>query len=272
MATPIIHSDGDLEVVVLHETHSTLAKIIGPDLYKVGGIAPEQSILFHNRPAFNLFLIYLIELIAEGQQSAFIDDRYQNLSLISGLRKICDNHTEECNRHGLIDTLTKLEEWVEKEVKFKFSCPDVNQEIEFTLKNHALISFGANTTKHNLLRLSKLISKLERFCGDSGYEFSPQELSAVLSAMIEEVNSRLQYHSSHLVEMLGKIFLSLNSLIIERFDANPTNKVNEMTMPEGITSDIFKDMYGTVMVFKRYEEKRIKKYTPISTRFLKIRY
>ncbi len=84
MATPVIRSDGDLEVVVLHETHSALANIIGPDLYKVGGSAPEQSILFHNGPSFNLFLIYLIELIAEGQQSAYIDEKFQNLSLISG--------------------------------------------------------------------------------------------------------------------------------------------------------------------------------------------
>lgn len=262
MATPVIHSEGDLEVVVLHETHSTLSKIVGPDLYKIGGIAPEQSIQFHNRPSFNLFLIYLIELIAEGQQSAFIDEKFKNLSLISGIRKICDIHREECERHALSNALSKLEEWVEKEVVIKFWCPEVDKEIEFSIENKSLISFGANTTKHNLLRLSKLISKLERLCGNAGYEFSPQELSAVLSAMSEEVNSRLQYHASHLVEMLGDIFFSLNSLIKERFELNPTNRVNEMTMPKGITSEIFKDMYGTVMVFKRYDDKRIKEYTP----------
>ena len=54
-----IQSDGDLEVVLLHESHSVLAEIIGPELYSVGGAAPEQSVVFHTRSSFNLFLILL---------------------------------------------------------------------------------------------------------------------------------------------------------------------------------------------------------------------
>ena len=272
MATPVIRSDGDLEVVVLHEAHCVLATIVGPDLYNVGGEAPAQSIMFHDRSSFNLFLIYLIEFTAEGQKSAFIDERFQNLSLLSGLHKVCDFHTDECEKHSLIEGILRLEEWLAKEINFNFWCPEVDKEVEFKLKNKALISFGANTAKHNLLRLSKLISKLETLCRNGCYEFSPQELSAVLSSMIEEVNSRLQYHSSYLIEMLGNIFLSLNFLIKERFDTNPTNVVNEMTMPEGLTSDMFKDMYGNIMLFKRYEDQRIKKYTPITARSLKQKF
>lgn len=270
--TPVIRSQGDLEVVLLHETHSALAEVIGPDLYSVGGTAPEQSILFHNRPCFNLFLVHLVEFVAEGQQSAFIDEKFKNLSLLSGLRWFCDKHPTETDEYSLNTALSNLETWIEKEVPIKFWCPDVELEIEFPLKNRDLISFGANTTKHNLLRLSKLIGKLERLCEKSGYDFSPQQLSAVLSAMIEEVNSRLQYHSSYLIELLGNVFFSLNALIKGRFDKNPTNRVNEMTMPEGITSDIFKDMYGSVLVFKRYDDSRITSHTPATTRYLKLRY
>jgi hypothetical protein len=90
--------------------------------------------------------------------------------------------------------------------------------------------------------------------------------------MIEEVRSRLLYHSSYLLELLGNVFLALNEIVRNRFAANPTNRVSEMTMPPGITSDIFRDLYGSVLVFKRYEEHRIRAYTPITTRYLKLRY
>lgn len=66
-----IQSEGDLEVVLLHETHSLLAEIIGPELYSVG-VPPEESVQFHTRPSFTLFLILVIEFFAEGSQSAMI--------------------------------------------------------------------------------------------------------------------------------------------------------------------------------------------------------
>jgi hypothetical protein len=269
---PVIRSEGDLEVVLLHEAHGLLADIIGPDLYTVGGTPPEQSVLFHTHSSFNLFLILLLEFIAEGQQSTLIDEKYQNLSLLKGLVWFCAKHENEANENDLVGAILGFESWVKKEVPIKFWCPEVDTEIEFVLSNEQLISFGANTTKHHLFRLSALLGKLESKCNNAGYSFLPQQLSAVLSSMIEEVNSRLQYHSSNIIEMLGTIFLRLNALIIGRFEENPTNRVSEMVFPEGLTSDIFKDMYGSVLVFKRYENTRISNYTPTTTRFLKMRY
>jgi len=82
----------------------------------------------------------------------------------------------------------------------------------------------------------------------------------------------LQYHSSNILELLGNIFESLNALVIKRFEANPTNKVSEIDFPDGVTSDVFRDMYGSVLILKRYEKSRISDFTPITTRFLKMRY
>jgi len=269
---PIIRSEGDLEIVLLHETHGLLADIINPDLYFVGGTSPDQSVLFHTHSSFDLFLILLIEFIAEGQKSAYIDKKYRNLSLLTGLLWLCDKHKNEGEESGLNIAILKFNSWIKREAAIKFWCPEVDTEIEFMLSNEQLISFGANTTKHHFLRLSTLFGKLESKCNKAGYVFSPQQLSAVLPSMIDEVNNRLQYHSSYIIELLGNVFISLNALIIRRFENNPTNRVLEMEFPEGVTSDTFKDMYGSVLVFKRYERSRISNYTPITTHYLKLRY
>jgi hypothetical protein len=272
MSVASIRSEGDLEVVLLHETHSALAEIIGPELYSVGGTPPEQSVLFHTSSCFNLFLILAVEFFAEGPRSVFINERYQNWSLLNGLSWFCTVHQDEATATGLDVAVSNLEDWIAREVPFRFWCPEVDTHVEFMLRNNQLISFGANTAKHHLLRLADLLGKLETLCANAGYTFSPQELSAVLASMIEEVRSRLLYHSSYLLELLGNVFLALNEIVRNRFAANPTNRVSEMTMPPGITSDIFRDLYGSVLVFKRYEEHRIRAYTPITTRYLKLRY
>jgi hypothetical protein len=272
MSVASIRSEGDLEVALLHEAHSVLADIIGPELFSVGGTQPEQSVVFHTSSCFNLFLILISEFFAEGPRSAFIDENYQNWSLLKGLGWFCTIHPDEATATDLDLAVSNLEGWATKEVPFRFWCPDVNIHVEFMLRNDQLISFGANTAKHHLLRLAGLLGKLETLCAQAGYNFSSQELYAVLTSMIEEVRSRLLYHSSYLLELLGNVFLALNAIVKNRFAANPTNRVSEMTMPLGITSDVFRDLFGSVLVFKRYEEHRIRAYTPITTRYLKLRY
>jgi hypothetical protein len=149
-----IQSEGDLEVVLLHETHSVLAELIGPELYSVGGTAPEQSVLFHTRSTFNLFLILAVEIFAEDPRSAYINQKYPNWSLLKWLRWFCGRYDCEAELSGLRSALSALETWADKEVSFSFWCPDVDKDICFLLKNEQLISFGANTAKHHLFRLA----------------------------------------------------------------------------------------------------------------------
>ena len=46
-----------------------------------------------------------------------------------------------------------------------------------------------------------------------------------------------------------------------------------MVMPEGVTSDVFRNLYGDVLVFKRYDEQdRIRAFVPVTNPVLKLRY
>lgn len=267
-----IQSEGDLEVVFLHQTHDFLSQVIGPDLYSIHGTVPDQQVIFCNEPCFNLFLIYLVEFFAEGTRSALINEKFQNWSLLDSLSWFCKTHPEESMNAGLQDSISELERWAARGVEFEFWAPDVNTQIQFNLSNEQLISFGANTVKHHIFRLSGLFHKLEALCRNAGYEFAAQEYPAILNTMNNEVRSRLTYHSTYLIEMLGKIFHGLNAVIRQRFNENPTNRVAEMRFPEGLTSDVFKDLYGDVIVFKRYDDARILNHTPTTSPILKLRY
>lgn len=267
-----VQSEGDLEVLLLHESHTVLADIIGPDLYTISGQHPEQVVLFDDRKAFDYFLIRVFEFFAEGTRSSYIDEKRQNWSLLKGLQWLNERYPDEATISGLDRTVISVDEWGREEVQFQFWCPEVSSDVSFPLTNIRLLSFAANTAKHHLFRLSDLLSRLEKICSAAGYKFEPQQYPAVLDSMAAEMTNRLNHSATYLLEMLGGVFLALNRLIVRRYEQNPTNRVNDMTMPVGVTSPVFKDFYGSVLIFHRYEESRITKFTPVTSQWLKKRY
>jgi hypothetical protein len=267
MSIPSIQSEGDLEVVVLHEAHGLLASIINPQLYEIEKDNFDQTARFHRRPCLDLFVILVIELFAEGGRSAYIDSKYQNWSLLKGLAWLSEKYPEESRAAGLDAAVKRLTGWLAREDPFEFWCPDVWLQITFPLSYERLISFGANSTKHHLLRLNELLAKLDKICTCAGHSFTPQQLVSVLGDMTTEADSRLIYVSTCILELYGNLLLAINRLICARFRQHPTNQVNDMDHPKGLTSDIFRNLYGSVLVFKRYEEDRITDYTPVTTRW-----
>ena len=272
MAETVIQSDGDLEVILLHESHEALASIIGKDLYTVSGDPPNQEIRFPDERCFDLFLVLLVDLFAEGRDVVTIDGRRKNLGLLDGLGWLEQKLKAESEVCGLKPALSELKDWLDTETQFEVWCPDIERHVNFLITRRELIWFGANHVKHSLLRLSGVLSKLDRKLEETGIEVPRQHTVHVLDVTINQIRSRLNYHSTLIVELLGNVFLSINRIILGRFTANPTNRVSDMIMPEGVTSDVFRNLYGDILVFKRYNEQdRIRAFVPITNPVLKLR-
>jgi hypothetical protein len=269
---PSIQSEGDLEVVVLFESHELLSSIIGPDLYGFAGSPERGSAQPHDTPSFELFLIRVVELFADGPRSATINGQQQNWSLLRGLSWLTKRYPEEAIASGLGLSTRTLVEWLEQEAPVSFWCADVDTQVILPMSRQQLISITANGTKHHILRLSDVLGKLDRQCCKAGYSFSAQQLLPVFRSLLEEGRSRLRYHFSYLVEMLAHMFLALNEIVVARFEWNPTNDVRNIQQPPGVTSDVFRDLYGHVLVFKRYSKSRITDFTPDTWPYLRLRY
>ena len=273
MTEAVIQSDGDLEIVLLHESHEALASIIGKDLYVVSGDPPNQEIRFPDERRFDLFLVLLVELFAEGRDVVTINNRRKDLGLLDGLVWLEQKLQAETKGCGLKAALTELREWLDTETRFEVWCPDIEMQVNFSITRREMIWFGANHVKHSLPRLSGVLSKLARKLEAADIEVPRQNTVHVLNVTIEQIRGQLIYHSTFIVELLGKLFISINRLILGRFAANPTNRVEDMAMPEGVTSDVFRNLYGEVLVFKRYDEQdRIRAFVPVTNPLLKLRY
>lgn len=117
-----------------------------------------------------------------------------------------------------------------------------------------------------------MLNKLTRILERNGFSIKEQEVVSVVEPFSAELESRLIYHSSYLTEMLYDYFMAINTLIITRGDIMNTNHVSKMLHPEGVSSDVYKNMYGSVIVFNRYDKSLFSQFRPITTKYLKMRY
>ena len=259
-------------MLVFLETHSLLADLIGPDFYSVGGKPPDQSISFANAVCFDHFLVRAHELIADGSHVVQIDGKPLSLSLLSGLERICHRHPAETEAAGLDTALAKLTAWLNTEEPVQRWVAGIGKHVEFILPRKQMIAVAANATKHHLLRLSQQLEKVGKWCAKSGYDLPAAELIEVHKSLAEELRHALQYYSTVLVELIGGVFLALNRIVTARFAANPTNDVSKMTMPVGVTDDVFRNLYGDLLVFHTYEPERISRYIPEAAWFCRNSY
>jgi hypothetical protein len=264
----LIQSEGDLEVVCLYEAHSLLADVISDSYYR----AFNEEISFHTQAAMTNFYVHVDELFSEHQRNAFINGRWHNISLLTALERLCQRHPDEGKRTGLLVSVGELRTWLDTVRPVEFWCPGLNETLVFSISRKKLINFAANMGKHSLLRLSKVMSQLIALCQSSGVNVTGMDVVAVREPFLEEVHSRLMYLGSWLVELLGQLFLAINTTVIGRFSANPTNRVSRMHIPHGTTSEALAELYGSTLVFKRYTAERITNFVPKVPETLKRRY
>jgi hypothetical protein len=264
-------SEADLEAAFLHENLEAFYSIVGDDLYLVAGKPPHQSITFPSKSAFDLSVIRVSEAITEGSGAILIGGKIIAHSLLSVAEWFCGCHLDEAEESGLADALGRLQSWLDRVVDFSFWTG--SEQLTFALSRRETIRFGGNIKKHNLLRLHAVVEKLQRLCHAAGLsKLSRGETLSIIKPFMAEVDSRLEYHSSYLVEMLHDYFMAVWRVARKRYRATPTNKTWEMAYPPGLTSEAARDLYFDAVRQGSWGMERIMARRPSTTEFLKMRY
>ena len=139
MVEAVIQSSGDLEIVLLHESHEALASVVGKNLYTISGDAPKQEIRFQNEHCFDLFLVRIVELIVEGRAVVTIDGRNRNLGLLDDLSWLDQKVRAETENCGLRHALPELKNWLDTERDLEIWCPDIEMHVNFPITRRELI-------------------------------------------------------------------------------------------------------------------------------------
>lgn len=286
MKESINYTEGDLEVAILSESLEAFYGIINHDLYKVYGNPPNQNIMFHNSSCFDLFLIRLQEVFAESSWPVtVINGKRKNLSLLSATIWFTERYPEESEVARLTLGANTLHNWLNEVRPFEFW--DGKQNITFQLTRKDVISIGANLSKHNLLRLSSVLEKIYDRCkNDAGMvDLKKSDVIHIIDPFLQELQSRLLYHSTYLVEILFDYFAAINRVVIKRkieYTVVKTEKCKlnvgdiitmaDLKYPEGLTSWDFEDLYSSTLIFRSFDEERFRCLRPVTSKSLKLRY
>jgi hypothetical protein len=265
-----ITSVGDLEVAFLYECHDLLATLVGPDYYGTLG-SPPSEVRFHSEVTFGGFFAHVDELFATGDRIK-VPGLTGRLSLFDVGEWFVSKYPEEARANSLDTSQARLREWARASPTFKFWSGELGRHIEFPLSRQGMIYYLANLHKHRLLRLGSLLTRLGDLCHAHGIALRADEIVAIRESFSEELHSRLEYLASWLTELLGAYFLAVNSIIVHRYRQAGTNEARKMRMPDGVTSDLMRDLYSSTLVFRSYPAERITRFTPVVPTILKERY
>jgi len=264
-----ITTEADLEIVFLHETHSLLADIISDEYYKTLGTPPVE-VSFHSRGTLLGFLSHVEELVAEAKDTVTIEGKPLSMSLLGAAERFCERHQEEAQQSGLAESVSALRSWLNTTVDFRFRGADSILSLPLTRRKQ--IWYAANLGKHHLLRIGALSADLRARLAKKKVPLEGADFAMLREPFVEELESRFLYLATLLVELLGRLFLALNKVVVSRRTAAGTNDAGRIPMPEGVTSDSMRDLYGSTLVFKGYTDERIQAHTPNAPDLLKRRY
>jgi hypothetical protein len=256
-----ISSPGDLEVAILYEAHDLMASTTTPFLYTVSGQPGNQQAIFKSAEAFQLFAIRVSEQWSEARSNVVVDGAPSNLSILDGLHWVIPRLREK-SAAELAARLTDLSSWLDTVDLCRFWCGELQDHFEFRVARRHLWNVWANTLKHTFLRLQKVTGQINVWCKAAGKPVKDSDILYVLDAFEQWLSGYCEYHATMVAELVARVFLALNEVVIERSDANGgSNDARVISHPAG-ASTFFQDLHTSLLVFHRYPEGRISSYIP----------
>jgi len=267
-----IKTAGDLEAVFLHETQELLSDLILADeFYDLLGDPPCQ-VQFRTRGLFHAFLVRLEELLAEATVPRVAGISNRQASLLDLSTWFCFEHADEARACGLTAATETLRDWMATTRDVRYWCPALDTHVTVSLSRREMVWFAANLHKHSLFRIGRLLAKLQKRCSEAGLNLTASELIDVRSPFFTELESRLEYLSTWMIDQLGQVLLALNAVITGRHASRKTSEGRSVELASASSAEPILELYGDALAFMRYPEERIRACLPTTPPLLKMRY
>lgn len=199
--------------LLIKEFTSFSLTMISPSLYE---LTDDKSMLyFHDSKKSDLFFIYLNEFL-NTQFTSPINGR-KKVSLFGLMEDVCSQlkHNDDFEKFLVVIQETKDFFFKKRYYKYYISPHDIDFEISFA----ELINIQSNYSKHSYYHLSKMKEKIKRhFEKNNIPNFENEDYNEHLGYFKEAVlDDRLNFNQTHIVEILGKLFLAYWDLLNSKY-------------------------------------------------------
>lgn len=187
----------------------------------------------------------------------------RNLSLFDGGLWLIERYPDEAATAGWAHEAGELKEWMDRPVRIRFWSGELCRHLEFEEPFRGILGSHANLLKHNLLKLGVELRRLQRRCARSGAQLTDAQVVGARDEYAAHLKGMMEYHATEVAERVGRYFLGFYRFVCARYERNPTNNLDEMAMPSGMTDNLFRYLYAsTIFSFAGWKEERLMSSIP----------
>jgi len=268
-----IESTGDLEAIIVAETYDLLSSVFGPYIFTVSGNASQQTAVFPCSAAHTLFFIYMYEFVATESPLFVGEDGFKDRSLFGGGKWLVERYPGEAAIAGMDTAATELAAWLERRVRVRFWSGNIWRHVELNETFRTYLAPHSHFAKHSLLKLGREVIRLRDMATQAGTSLTTAQAVAAREEFVAHLAGMMEYHATRLAELVGRYFVAFHKFVKNRYSKYPTNNLDLIAPPEGISDDVYRYMYAhAVFSFSGWSQARIEEFVPETAGSLKLEY
>jgi hypothetical protein len=186
---------------------------------------------FHDEERSDLFFIRLNEFLNTKFQSPLDSDK--KISLFNLMEEFCMQYNQIDDFKSFLSIINETKEFFFKKRFYKYYISP--HEIDFEISFAELINFQSNYSKHSYYHLSIIKNKLKKHFKKNNIEnYENEDYNEHLSYFKEAVlDDRLNFNQTHMVEKLGRLFLSYWDLLNSKHQSRILYLIHEFIAENG---------------------------------------
>jgi hypothetical protein len=215
----------------------------------------------------------MYEFVATESPIFVGEDGFKDRSLFGGGKWLVERYPDEAAVAGMDTAATELAAWLERRVRVRFWSGNLSRHVELNETFRTYMAPQSHFAKHSLLKLGREVIRLRDMAVRAGTSLTTAEAVAAREEFVEHLSGMMEYHATQLAELVGKYFVAFHRFVKNRYNKYPTNNLDLIPAPDGISDDVYRYMYAHAVVsFSRWSQARIEEFVPDTASSLKPEY
>jgi len=249
-------SDIEKEISILLAAIQSIKSMVNREVLMFSNDFNSMEIKPNTLSSSTLFSILLVDFISPPNNT-FSKAR----SYLDALSQICQNPNFNHNNTlpALRNAVEEFDSWLSHEAHFEnIWLPSINKELNLSMKREDLIYICGNISKHNQLRLDRVVGRILKILQKEEPNLKTAETFPVINDFYEWFHTDIfHYHLTKICEHLNNIIWGIQAYLMPEFNRSYTVKeamskksgieVYEYQYPKNVISTLGQFYYWELM-------------------------
>lgn len=256
------------EAIILNSAWKMIDEMVTRSVFSETGPGYARELLFHSSEHARLFLIILTDFLSSvrghrgnrvplGLKEQPRNGRPYERTFLYHLKQVCENPQVGSDSSSIEQQVDAFADWLEFSfVAPRVNLPDINIVSDIEVHRYKYLTICGNIKKHNLARLSIVVSQIRELLNQSGHSVNESDAYLVADNFCDWFFDNIfLYHAPQIAEFLNGIRCAIYKYLLEEYrrsyrvtsESGPTFEVYRYDVPEEIQDTIAYAMYWEVM-------------------------